>query len=491
MPTELTKLRGYTSRTFDNGDGSRTAEIHTGHIHYKDYQGDFQPVNFTLEDKGTYWQMVKANHKLYIAKDFDAPQLLRYDNKYEGANHTLYFEPHSLQWVHKTTHDRVLIKAAQSVTGTIITSITGYSVVYENAFGNNVDFVIEGRRHGFRKYVRFNTKPTLSPPSADYIPVLLMKYEGTGLTVKAKDSVLNWDNDSYYESEEGFELSEVNPQLKTFIGKSYIEDADEKRQKVKLFWERRNTVLWQAKVLPKDFLNNATYPVTADAPFYAIEAGDGAVLVEDTGENWNTVHDRATGTGAGAAGPKSNIIVKDDTSGTGGVNIFRCFVPFDTSGLPDAATITATTLGIYVDFASAGDDDAEAYIAVVETFQAATNALVVGDYEDCGSENGVGGEAKNPNIEEGSDQITISGISAPEWVTFTFNATGRSWVSKTGDTKIGLREGHDLDETKPIAVDTTNRIRFLAAETADTTSDPVLTVTYTLPTAVYRRRRAG
>jgi len=32
---ELTGLRRYTSKTFDNGDGTRTLEAHVGHIsHY-------------------------------------------------------------------------------------------------------------------------------------------------------------------------------------------------------------------------------------------------------------------------------------------------------------------------------------------------------------------------------------------------------------------------------------------------------------------------
>ena len=73
---ELVNKRTYSSKTHDNGDGTRTLEAHTGHIHYKDTQGDFQDVDYTLEDMGTYWRMVKANYRLFINKAFDGTDLI-------------------------------------------------------------------------------------------------------------------------------------------------------------------------------------------------------------------------------------------------------------------------------------------------------------------------------------------------------------------------------------------------------------------------------
>ena len=219
--TEIISKRGYASKVLSDNtkpNNEFIAKIHCGHVHYKDSSGKFQDIDISIEDMGTYWRMTKASYRLYIAKNFGDAQLIRFDNRYEGANHSIYYEPHSLQWVHKTSHDRILIKAAQNVTGVV----SGHMITYANAFGNNIDFVIELRNNSFKKYIRFNTKPTLSPPSADYVPVLLVKYTGSGLTVKAKD-LTDWDGDSYYESDDGFEISEVSPKYKSYIRKAYIE----------------------------------------------------------------------------------------------------------------------------------------------------------------------------------------------------------------------------------------------------------------------------
>ena len=42
--TELVHLRTATSRTFDNGDGTYTAEIHAGPIHRMDSQGEWMDL---------------------------------------------------------------------------------------------------------------------------------------------------------------------------------------------------------------------------------------------------------------------------------------------------------------------------------------------------------------------------------------------------------------------------------------------------------------
>src|SRR5574343_1889301 len=96
---ELAYKRTYNAKHFDIGDGRKVMHAHAGHIHYKDENGDFQDVDYTLEDKGAYWQMTKSNYRLYVAKDFSANQLIRFDNRFDGANHTIYYEPKMLAWV--------------------------------------------------------------------------------------------------------------------------------------------------------------------------------------------------------------------------------------------------------------------------------------------------------------------------------------------------------------------------------------------------------
>jgi hypothetical protein len=57
-----------------------------------------------------------------------------------------------------------------------------------------------------------------------------------------------------------------------------------------------------------------------------------------------------------------------------------------------------------------------------------------------------GNAIKNPT--EGSSRIDISSI-VPGYVEWDLNSIGLSWISKTGYTKLALREGHDILDMWP------------------------------------------
>ena len=484
---ELIQLRNYNSKTFDNGDGTKTTQIHCGHIHYVDSQGNFQDVNYSFEDMVTYWRMVKANYNLYIAKDFGAAQLIRYDNKFNGADHTIIFEPHSLQWVNKNNpDDRHLIAAAQNVTGVL----DGHSIVYENAFGNDIDFVIELRRHGFKKYIRFNSQPMLNPPTVNHVPVLLFKYQGDGLTVKAAGETA-WDGVSFYEGIDGFEFTESQSQYKSYLAKAYIWDSSERenRQKVKIFFEKRNGVLWQAKVLPKNYFVSATYPVMSDAYPYADTAGDGVVNKVDEA-SWADARTAAAGDNAVTNGTGAQA----DSEWEAGP-LFHCqrtFLPFPTGGtIPAAATIVSADLALYCNWKSDADGNGE--IAIVQTKQNDVVSLEVGDYDECGESTGSGwSNASQTDIIEGATRKDIGDDMVDlAYNTFALDATGLSWIARNGETlpagatqnytHIGVREGYyDIDNTAAPATGA-NRIIIYMSDSAGTSTDPKLTVTYTVP----------
>ena len=216
---------------------------------------------------------------------------------------------------------------------------------------------------------------------------------------------------------------------------------------------------------------------------YYAGAGDGRVNYDDTtGQpsqaNWDTVHDATTGT---------NFNYDSLTTLTSGIyiygvgnqiRIYRGFFPCDTSGLPDAASISAAIMKIYV--ASKNDDyngDGYDYIAVIQTDQPNTAELTTADYNNCGATN-------NPT--KGSNDIDITGISTVAYTDFTLNATGRGWVSKTGTTMLGIREGHDIEDNfpgDPGEVDKKSTISAYFSERAGTDQDPYLEVTYTAAAA--------
>jgi len=375
---EVLEKRNYTSKTHHIEKNIFELNAHVGHIHHKDEQGNFIDCDYHLADKGTYWSLTKASYRLYIAKDFGAPDLIRFDNKYEGANHSIYYEPHSIWWVNKNNpNDRTKIRDAQSVTG--VRDAEQRIIKYENAFGNGIDFEITMRRSGFAKEVVIPNKLPLNPPTPDHVPVVLFKYEATGLKLKANDSQDDWDDDSYYEGEEGFTVREAIAKYKSYIKRSRIKDADDNIKKLKVFWEKRNGVLWQAKVIPMNFLNNATYPVRLDTvtDYYA-GAGDGIVRREDSAV-WADEHDNANGTWADPTG--TALSIRSALTDGGNYRIWRGFLPIDCTAIDDSANISAAVLYVSAGYKANGDDDGDDWINVVgETSQADPTTLGNADY---------------------------------------------------------------------------------------------------------------
>lgn len=112
--------------------------------------------------------------------------------------------------------------------------------------------------------------------------------------------------------------------------------------------------------------------------------------------------------------------------------------------MPDTATITSGNVNIVNIDKRNSDNDGEDFIVMVRSFQESDTALVAPDYNDCGSDNNMFGRASYTPIIEGSDRIDIGDIIVDQYSNWALNANGLSWISKTGWTKFGVREGHDV-----------------------------------------------
>jgi hypothetical protein len=466
---ELTALRTYNAKTHEAAGGF-TLEAHAGHIHYKDGAGDYQEVDLTFEDMGTYWRVTKASYRLYVAKDFGASDLIRFDNRYEGANHSIYYEPHSLWWIDADdTSQRTLLASAASVMGVA----SGTTITYTDAFGSGVDFVVTLQRSGFRKEVVFDAQPAGSP-YANYHIGFVCRWQATGLTLKA-DGGQDWDGSTWYETQERLTAREAGG-ARSYIQRAHAVDADDRRRRLKVFWELRGGSLWQGKLLTKLILENATYPLRADiTTSYYVGVGDGHVKEENNNTTWDAVHDTDPGDGADYTSQSCKAQCESVTASPDYFGIVRAFFPVDTSAVPDPATITAATLYVWLLGKTNGDNDGDDWLTVVQTNQANTAELVVEDFDQCGD------AVDNPT--EGIDvgaRIDLTGAGTGAYLSWALNATGLGWIDKTGVTKLGIREGHDVIDSA-IANDTNNVAAFRTSEQTGTNEDPYLSVTYTVP----------
>jgi hypothetical protein len=452
---EIINKRTYNAKHFQNDDGDFTINAHIGHIHYKDSNGDLQESDISFEDKGTYWAMTKHNYKLYINKDFGGDQLIRFDNKYEGANHTIYYEPKMLAWVNATDlSDTQVFRNQQSVTGELV----GTNVIrYTNAFGDGIHFEITLMRSGFKKEIIIDAKNKLElPPTTNHKLVALFKYTGDGLNVK--NGSTTWDKDAYLEADDGYEIcEEANAIYKSFIKPAYILDNGTNKQLIKVFWKKYNNSLWQAKVLPKAFLNNAVYPVRADTTTsYYATAGDGIVThYHSSGSpTWNDIHDAATGSGADSSS-NPDFIQAALNAPEGACK--RAFYAFNTGDIGSENTVSSATF--YLTGVNVWGVN---YIYVDGASQASTSSLATTDFSAV-------------STTAYSSKITTVNVDHTHY-NISLNSTGISAINKTGYTKMSVRSDYDYEDVSP--GNNNYGTTFYFSETAGTDLDPYLSVTY-------------
>jgi len=204
------------------------------------------------------------------------------------------------------------------------------------------------------------------------------------------------------------------------------------------------------------------------------DAGSGATTVD--GNIQRSGVDEAFGTIRGGAGTTANTtlaspMTKVTSSATSNqyTEIRRCIFTFDTSALTSSATISAAVLSLkgvdaYTTFSTSPEID------IVASTPAANNTLATGDYAQLGA---------TP-----FSSITLAGYSTSAYNDFTLDAGGIANISKTSISKFGCRVNWDTDNSAPTWGNSQEgAFQFASADTAGTTSDPKLVITYTIASA--------
>ena len=442
---ELIEERNLNSKIFDNKDGTFTMEAHTGHIHYKDKETKkFEDIDtaFISTDKG--WEMRKASYGVELPEYVDD-----------------WFKFINSSQVDSETGEDVSISDEEISFTPLNVSHTkgqlqnsGNKVIYPNAFGDNTDLMVIARNIGFDKWVVINNKPKYLKNDLEFSFKLNLPKD-IQIEFKNGETQKIWTGKEALITSDSIILEKLR---QTWFREFKLWDSEGNRGKMKIKLEKKGEWYILTKILDKEFLKNAVYPVYTDTTTsYYAGAGDG--YVENDDEDWNIVHDAVSG-----------FVVFDSSTSLsvgsyfheGQLNIRRAFFPIDTSGLPDNANISAATLKLYVNMQNkeAGD-----YSVVVQTTQASTASLVVADFDQCGS-------VDSPT--EGSDHVLATASQYNDW---TLDATGRGWISKTGWTKLGLRDSHDVLDSSPGEDADEEQIR--TSEYAETDYDPYLSITYT------------
>lgn len=204
-------------------------------------------------------------------------------------------------------------------------------------------------------------------------------------------------------------------------------------------------------------------------------SGDGWVVNQHVG-SWDLTHNAQSGSGSFYASSNGEAIMIMSGVYLYKGHIYRAFMPVDTSSIPDNATIlSASFLG------KVGRNTGQAeenWLVLVQTNQANMYSLTNDDYDQCGA-------VHNPV--EGSARISKAPYQVGDIIEIPLNATGLSWINKTGITKLGMRCGKDvIDLSVPNYVNY-DTFSMYSSEDSDIEKRPFLKVTYYVNTGDYNQ----
>ena len=201
---------------------------------------------------------------------------------------------------------------------------------------------------------------------------------------------------------------------------------------------------------------------------------NGRVKRFNVSENWATIK---AGAGNGCGYDYNHefdafLYLQADTTGQDNkwTTLQRSIFCFDTSALTIDATISAAVMSLY-GYSKSDTSSNTPKIDIYTSTPANTNILVNADYGQIGTTSQTG------------SSITYDNWSITQYNDFTFNATGRGNISKTGISKFGAREvKYDVGASTPTwSADKYSNIRGYMATTTGNTKSPKLVITYTLP----------
>lgn len=218
-------------------------------------------------------------------------------------------------------------------------------------------------------------------------------------------------------------------------------------------------------VTPVEATTTTYYPDPFDGGI-----ADGYTRRDNVEETWATIKAGA-GTDANwtPAGSQRIIGFRCHTTNSRYDQFYRGIYQFDTSAIPDSATLDSATFSV----AGTGktNDASTAFdINVYSITTASTTSLANADHANAGT------------TKLSDTDISYASYNTSGYNDFTLNASGMSNITKTGVSKFTVRSPtYDVGSTG-VSWATANAGSFLSgafAETASTTSDPKLVVTYT------------
>jgi hypothetical protein len=470
----------YNSDTFINTNNSKlVGNFHAGHINYVNKTtGDFEPINETLNfnnDKNC-WEF--TTHSFNPCIPHYADEWIEFQDNFQDKNQKIKFRP-----------------IANHIQGQLVSSIAGLTdinaIQYLNAFGEGMDLIVYFTRSQLVKAVRISEavahsatadlkfKFELDVPVGKKVYRSEREFTEKGKFLEKLEHKTNGKTDSYELNLNQNKL--LNSNKITLIGTqgtdtdkewfTYLKDfkawdsgttpETKHAQSIDVNYTKEGNNYFLEKVVPSAFLNNSVGDVFTDTTTsYYAGAGDGIVRNNLTSTSWATVHNAVTGNSFDYTSATSEI--RAVIYGGTGFSVHRLFSPVDTSGLGSTATVSDATFIYTTESAGAANSSS----VLVQTSQASNTELANADYDALTFTAG-------SNIIVNNTGATVQNL--------TLNATGLTWINKTGFTKLGIaHHAYDFLNVQPGSGE--HSFTLYNSEQTGTSSDPYISITYTSAT---------
>ena len=487
--------------------GANTTEFHVGWVNYLDENDDWQEIDCIVTKTDSDFTVTKAPFNFSAPLFSDGEAFFESDNRFDITDKS------------KITADAYgLYITARNVTRVAgeLFDINGDgrldAVIYKQAYpsidADLIYYVKHGRMPVLEKLVRFN-----SVLSSDTDIEFGLRYTDTpAITPSTLDDSKNRDDEAtanrtklsdgeVIAQDKGFYIKPFSVSENRGLGMKEIKIWDSTAtdpnagttQKIESVSTdiksdgSGNSIL--TKHIKVAFFSGVTYPVYTDTitaflpdPHTESTSVDGYAYTYNQTSTWDTEHDRSasnyvqTGDGWDSGLPLGYL--RSNIGGSNNIGLYRWFILFDTSGLPDADPISAATLSFYA-IATAttnvgGDSEVSVQTcSVVQSSPASNTNLVVGDFDQCGS---VDDPAEG--IDSGERFDPYSDFTTSQYNDIDLNSTGIGWIAKDGITKFGVRNMPDITDDDIGSAKYNNYMNCGSADTSGTDKDPKLTVTH-------------
>ncbi|MHA1400049.1 MAG: hypothetical protein ACTSQE_06855 [Candidatus Heimdallarchaeaceae archaeon] len=446
---EIISKRTERNKTYDLGGKKYRLVCHCKPIHYIDSKRDWKDIELDFQDdrKGNW---IADKNKVSVG--------FRKDKKFYKYFGLRYDEAHQFEGTLK----EITLDGIKKVQGDTVSSLQRKSkteIVHQ--LNSGIEIVNQINEVSLKTFV----KPNNPIEHFKIVEELHLK----GLTCSNKKEGSKYVPDEHNR----FNFIDENKELKFWINQPFLKDnTGEHFQNIEHTLQDVGGHLLYTKVPTiegQDDLLLAQYPILIDTNTYYSSTADG--YVNNNGADFTTVREAGTGV---------NVYPNDDYTNydlgrcsyysKGGHNISRSFFYFDTSDLPDEATVTVATLKVY------GKSNDNYDVCAQKGIQAAT--LTTADYDSFVGTTG-------DNDPDGREYGHITWV-IDQYNSISFNQTGKDDVNKTGTTKVCVREyTHDYLNSAPTE-DLYNGGYY--AEQSGTDKDPKLEIDYTENGDDYRRR---